>query len=126
VGMLPRENEPAQPRPGFPSVQVSIPPSGPANVSVLDELVLQMMGVPVPTRADVRTVAARRALGAIRREGCSARFSQRLGRAGDEGVVAPSKLRMPPRTPETTRNASTLSDTRDSIAYARRAPSARP
>jgi hypothetical protein len=36
---------------------------------VLDELVLQMMGVAVPARADARTDAAQRAVAAIRREG---------------------------------------------------------
>jgi hypothetical protein len=36
---------------------------------VLDELVLQMMGVPVPARADARTDAAQRVVAVIRREG---------------------------------------------------------
>ena len=41
----------------------------PRMFPVLDELVLQMMGVPVPTRADARTDAAQYVVAAIRREG---------------------------------------------------------
>ena len=41
----------------------------PRTFPVLDELVLQMMGVPVPTRADARIEAAQRVIAAIRREG---------------------------------------------------------
>ena len=41
----------------------------PRTFPVLDELVLQMMGVQVPTRADARTAAAQRVVAAIRREG---------------------------------------------------------
>ncbi|HEX8102140.1 MAG TPA: DUF6308 family protein [Solirubrobacteraceae bacterium] len=62
----------------------------PRAFPVLDELVLQMMGVPVPDKVETRVAAARRVTAALRREG--RRNSDALKRIRDATATDRSRL----------------------------------